>query len=51
MKTGIIERLKAARSYQEAVMIVGQGKHYEHVAPKTRRRWARLIEQKRREKP
>lgn len=50
MNTGIIERLKASKSYQEALTIVTEGKHYK-ASPKTRRRWARLIlEMKKRDK-
>jgi hypothetical protein len=49
MKTGIIERLKAAQTFQEAISIVKEGASYKWASPKTKRRWARIVDQKKQE--
>jgi len=46
MKTGIIERLKASQTYQEALAIAQEGKNYQWASSKTKRRWAKILLQK-----
>jgi hypothetical protein len=43
MKTGIIERLKSAKSSEERMALLAEGKKYQHASPKTKRRWLKLV--------